>query len=126
MGIHLVCWRCGATLRKIPLPLTRLAQCPACSSDLHVCRLCRFYDLKVAGYCTHDTADPARDVDVANFCQHFRATPDAYTPSDKSKHTQAAAQFQALFASAAPATDTFPAADLTDAKSKFDALFKNK
>jgi len=124
MGSQLMCWRCGGALRKLPQPLTRLAQCPACSSDLHVCRMCRFYDLKVAGCCTHDLAIPAREVDVANFCQHFRATPGAYTPTDKSKHSQAVAQFQALFAVDTPASSNSLSAEPDDAKAKFDALFK--
>lgn len=126
MGSHLVCWRCGNSLKKVPLPLIRLAQCPACSSDLHVCRLCRFYDPKLSGHCNHDLAEPAREVDVANFCHYFRPTADAYMPPEKTKQAHAAAQLQALFGQHSSPDDPAHTDASADAKTKFDALFKTK
>ena len=126
MGIHLVCWRCGSYLEQVSQPLTRLAQCPACNVDLHVCRFCRFYNPKLSGFCQHDLAEPARDIGVANFCHYFRINPAAYIPPDKSRETQAIAQLQALFgeSTSTPNNDETGAAE--DAKSKFDTLFKDK
>ncbi len=126
MGTQLVCWRCGASLKKVPLPLIRLAQCPACASDLHVCRLCRFYDSKLSGHCSHDLAEPAREVDVANFCHHFRPIAGAFRPPEKTKQAQAATQFEALFGLNTNSDDPSQIDSSTDAKSKFDALFKDK
>lgn len=125
MRIHLVCWRCGKSLQHIPQPLTRLAQCPACNADLHVCRLCYFYDPKLSGHCNHELAEPARETDIANFCDYFRANPDAYTSPETSKHQQALAQFQELFSQNLSAAKESPSAEPTEAKSKFDALFKD-
>jgi len=43
-GFH--CWKCGAPLGDLPIPLSRIAECRACSASLHVCRMCLFYDTK--------------------------------------------------------------------------------
>ena len=47
----LSCWRCGAALAKLTLPLSRLDECPSCSMPLHVCRMCVHYDPAVARQC---------------------------------------------------------------------------
>lgn len=125
----LVCWRCGASLKELPKPLVRLAQCKVCSADLHVCRLCKFYNPNHFEKCDHELAEPAREVDVANFCHYFRPKPDAYNPKEKSKADDAMAQLKALFADTknedsilnkqAPEQPDNPAA-----KNKLDDLFK--
>jgi hypothetical protein len=74
-----VCWRCGEALRDdLPRIFPRLEKCRACSSDLHVCRMCRFYAPQYTTKCSHDRAEPAREIDIANFCAHFRLRPGAY------------------------------------------------
>jgi hypothetical protein len=73
MTPNLVCWRCGEPLRDdLPRIFPRLEKCLACSSDLHVCRMCRFYAPQYTTKCSHDRAEPAREIDIANFCSHFR------------------------------------------------------
>jgi hypothetical protein len=47
----LICWKCGASLAELPLPLGRLAECLACHAELHVCRMCEFYDPRVTNSC---------------------------------------------------------------------------
>ena len=47
----LVCWKCGASLAALSLPLRRQDECKACGAELHVCRLCEFYDTSVARSC---------------------------------------------------------------------------
>ena len=39
---ELSCWKCGASLAELTLPLRRLEECRACGAELHVCRLCGF------------------------------------------------------------------------------------
>lgn len=125
----LVCWRCGASLKDIPKPLVRLAQCKACGADLHVCRLCKFYNPNHFEKCDHEMAEPAREVDVANFCHYFRPKADAYIPQEKSRADDAMAQLKALFGDTADTTaeDDKQQAAKTEqdaAKEKFEALFK--
>jgi hypothetical protein len=40
----LICWKCGASLAELTLPLSRTDFCRACRAEVHVCRMCRFYD----------------------------------------------------------------------------------
>ena len=121
---NLVCWRCGASLKDLPLPITRLMQCKACNADLHVCRLCQFYNPRLHQKCNHDMAEPAREVDIANFCDYFKPRPDAFKPADKSSADAARAQLEALFGgddkAAAPDNEA-----QQSAQDKFDSLFKD-
>lgn len=76
----LVCWQCGATLEGLPLPLGRLEFCRACRAELHVCRMCRFYDTGVARHCREPVAEDVQDKTRANFCGYFQPRPDAWQP----------------------------------------------
>lgn len=124
--MDLVCWRCGASLKDIPTPLTRLAQCKSCGADLHVCRLCKFYNPNHLEKCDHDMAEPAREVDVANFCHYFRPRPDACNTQEKSRADDAMAQLKALFGDTEVTHKSNQNKDASKEadKAKFDDLFK--
>ncbi len=97
MAKELVCWQCGASLKSVPLPLSRLAECPRCRADLHVCRMCKHYDTRYIGECRHDRADRVLDKTHANFCTHFRPRPDAHDPAANAEADAARARLEALF-----------------------------
>ncbi|MDX1594753.1 MAG: hypothetical protein R3298_10905, partial [Gammaproteobacteria bacterium] len=100
-----VCWRCGAPLRDdLPRIFPRLEKCLACGSDLHVCRQCRFYAPQYTTKCSHDRAEPAREVDVANFCAHFRLRTGAYAGGADAT-ARARDRLDAMFGAVAPGTD---------------------
>ncbi len=100
----LSCWKCGATLDGVPMPLSRLSECLSCRAELHVCRLCEFYDTKAAQACREPLAEEVKDKTRANFCEHFYPRPDAYTtPEAPGAPPQEA--LAALFGDA-PAGDT--------------------
>jgi hypothetical protein len=80
MAHTLVCWKCGASLAALSLPLLRRDECPACRAELHVCRMCRDYDTSKAKHCREPTADEVSDKQHANFCDHFAPREGAYTP----------------------------------------------
>ena len=42
---ELVCWKCGASLADLTLPLLRLEECRKCGAELHVCKLCEWYSV---------------------------------------------------------------------------------
>jgi hypothetical protein len=65
------CWKCGAPLAELSLPVGRTDYCRACRAEVHVCRMCRFYDLSKAKQCAEPIADPVRDKERANFCGYF-------------------------------------------------------
>jgi len=122
----LLCWRCGASLKDLPKPLTRLSQCKACGADLHVCRLCRYYNPKHFEKCDHDMAEPAREVDVANFCHYFRPTPQAYKPEEKHRADAAMHQLKALFGDEPDnnAAESEQEQELEAARARLEDLFK--
>ena len=100
MNDALVCWKCGASLEALVLPLARLAECPACSADLHVCRMCEFYDTGSSGSCREPVADDVPEKERANFCGYFRPRPGAHDPGNEAEAEAARAQLEALFGDA--------------------------
>ncbi len=96
----LVCWKCGAPLGDEPLPLGRRAECRSCRAELHVCRMCRFYDTAVATACREPVADPVQDKTRANFCGYFEVRPDAWRPVDGTRARAAGEELAALFGEA--------------------------
>lgn len=125
MATDLVCWRCGERLRDdLPRIFPRLEQCRGCGSDLHVCRMCRFYAPQYPSNCSHEQAEPARAADLANFCPHFCLRPGAYDGGDAGAaraHDALAALFGGEAATAAegrPAT-----AEATDPLAGLQSLF---
>jgi len=76
----LVCWKCGASLADLSLPLSRTDECRTCRAELHVCRLCRFYDTSKAKSCSEPVADEVNDKTRANFCGYFEAAGRRFKP----------------------------------------------
>jgi hypothetical protein len=93
----LACYRCGASLAALTLPLARLDECPQCRVHLHVCRMCTHYAPRLTDACDEDDAIEVRDKQSANFCDYFRPNPGAYTTKDNEAETAARAQLSALF-----------------------------
>jgi ribosomal protein L40E len=94
-GEELICWRCGASLATLSLPLGRRDECPECHAELHVCRLCAFFDPRVAKQCREPVAEEVMDKERANFCGYFEPRPGAYEAKPSS--TPARAELEALF-----------------------------
>lgn len=76
--MSLVCWKCGASLAGMLLPLARRETCPSCRTDLHVCRMCRHYDAHRAGQCRELAAERVADKVRANHCGWFVPRLGAY------------------------------------------------
>ncbi|MFC1750034.1 hypothetical protein ACFL2V_14640 [Pseudomonadota bacterium] len=97
MGQGVVCWKCGASLRKLGLPLGRFDLCPECRNDLHVCRLCRSYHSNVSGKCSKEEAGYVADKEQANYCQYFKARPNAYEAINAESEVQLNSELASLF-----------------------------
>ena len=127
MSDELVCWRCGESLADLPLPLARLAECRACNSELHVCRMCRYYDTSVAKSCREPVAEEVSDKERANFCGWFMAKPRAYVPGSERQPATAQAALDALFGGP-PSSAGQPAPDAgdpaADARRELEDLFR--
>lgn len=112
MNDSLVCWRCGASIADWPLPLSRTAECKQCRADLHVCKLCEYFDPRLGKQCREPIAEEVQNKDRANFCGYFSAKANAFHPADHHAQHAARAQLDTLFG-ATPVAQ----ADACDAKS---------
>ena len=120
---ELVCWKCGASLAELTLPLRRLEECKQCSAELHVCKLCEWYSVAVAKQCREPIAEEVKDKERANFCDYFKPRPGAYVKADVTAATQAKSALDALFGGGAGASAAEPSA-ADRAKAELDKLFK--
>ena len=84
-------------MADIPLPLPRLSKCRSCKSDLHVCRMCEFYDPTVNNSCREPIAEQVGDKRHANFCGYLQPAVDAYTMQDESRISAARSELNELF-----------------------------
>jgi len=129
--MDLTCWKCGESLGELPLPLARREECRACGADLHVCRMCEFYDTSVAKSCREPVAEEVKDKERANFCDYFRPRPDAYAPASSGAADAARAELEALFGVESPPPQGPDVAAAKDrergeaeaAKRRLDAMF---
>jgi hypothetical protein len=115
MNEGLVCWKCGAELKGVILPLSRREVCAACNAEQHVCKLCRHYDPRAADMCREERADTVSNKERANFCDYFAPAAGAYKPV----RTAGAAAAAALFGDQ-PATSSSPA---DKARAELEKLF---
>jgi len=97
MEADLVCWRCGISIIDLPMPLARIAECRSCHAELHVCKLCEFYDTHVADQCREPVADYVKEKQRANFCDYFRPRPGAFNPAGNGQAKVANNELNALF-----------------------------
>jgi len=98
MAAHnLVCWKCGADLAALTLPLMRRDECPSCRAELHVCRMCVDYDPQVAKHCREPTAEEVSDKTHSNFCDFFKPRPGAYIAPNTLAAERARSELDKLF-----------------------------
>jgi ribosomal protein L40E len=103
MAESLVCWKCGASLAALSQPFGRAEVCPACKTDVHVCRQCVFFDPAVSKQCRETIADDVRDKERSNFCGYFKPKSNAYRQVDAAPSRAA---LDALFGASGSATST--------------------
>ncbi len=97
MAHNLCCYRCGASLAALSLPLSRQDECPDCGNYLHVCKMCRHFDTTVPRQCREDGADDVTDKDRLNFCDWFVPSESAFDAKRKDEEDQARSALDALF-----------------------------
>ncbi|MDJ0795136.1 MAG: hypothetical protein QNI98_12965 [Woeseiaceae bacterium] len=97
MSHSLACYRCGASLAVLSLPLSRHDQCPNCSADLHVCKMCIHFDERVPRKCREDGAEDVTEKERPNFCDWFKPSDTAFDPARKSEADAAKDALAALF-----------------------------
>lgn len=102
------CYRCGESLEKLSLPLSRRDECPSCTVHVHVCRMCIYFDPLVTKQCLEDDAEEVIDKVKVNFCEWFKPSATAFDPAGAEKETLARTELASLFSdepAAAPESD---------------------
>ena len=97
MAASLHCYRCGASLEALSLPLARLDECPKCRAQVHVCRMCTRFTTRLPKGCTEEDAPDVRDKKSANFCDYFKPNPAAFDPAEQTAEAAARSALDALF-----------------------------
>lgn len=118
MAHSVVCYRCGHSLAGFSLPLARQDVCPACRSELHVCRMCRHFDEGAHDQCLVEEAETVREKTRANFCDWFVAAERSWDPTAAREADDAAARLEELFGGEDAAAADPDADPLRDAAEK--------
>lgn len=118
MSHDIVCYRCGTSLASLSLPLSRQDSCPRCSVHLHVCKMCRHYDVSVPGQCREDDAEDVVEKERLNFCEWFVPAEGAFDAAAKAEADRSRQALDGLFGDGEVESDTSDAA-LTDAEKLF-------
>lgn len=117
----LQCWKCGASLEHLSLPLRRQDECRECGAELHVCKLCEWYSISVAKHCREPIAEEVRDKERANFCDYFKPKQDVYSDAGRVAADKARSELDALFGG----TES-QGSSVDDSKAKLEELFGKK
>ena len=118
MTHSLACFRCGASLAALSLPIDRRDECPDCSIHLHVCKMCVYFDPGVAKQCREDDAEEVFDKEKVNFCEWYEPAADAFDPVRAGRADTAQSDLAALFGDESD-RQTAPDAELKDAEDLF-------
>ena len=119
MTHDLKCYRCGASLAELSLPISRQDACPSCSVYLHVCKMCEFYDPAVPKQCREDDAEEVFDKEKFNYCEWWKPGDAVF---DKARAQEEAGAKDALAALFEAGDSGKP--DRDDQLSEADKLFK--
>ena len=69
--MDIFCYQCCNKLEwKSFVP--RSEECPHCYADIHVCRMCKFYDRSCYNECREPSAERVINKEKANFCDYFK------------------------------------------------------
>lgn len=122
MNEAFVCWRCGATLIELILPMSRREDCPNCAADQHVCKMCQHYAPNLSDGCSEERAEDVSDKESANFCDYFSPMTGAYTTKSASNEA-ARAQLDDMFGDSDAPAAAEDQSEAAKARAELDNLF---
>ena len=123
MSDKMCCWKCGAVLIDLILPMSRREECASCGADQHVCRLCRNFDPQVSDQCQEDRAPAVTDKESANFCDYFAPRPGAFKAKDSDPERAARVQLAELFGDQLPEQKEENQSSKARAQAEWEKLF---
>lgn len=116
----ILCWRCGAPLAEDLFPVRREEVCEACDADLHVCKLCKFYNPSVSDGCDEPIAAAVTNKERANFCDYLKPSAHAYRAKADDPVIRSRTELDALFGDA---SSTAASPDANANHGELDRLF---
>ena len=119
MAESIDCFRCGASLSALTLPISRRDLCPACSAAVHVCRMCSNFARDAIGQCVEEDAEEVLDKESSNYCEWFKPRANAFDAAERKQKEQAAAELGALFGDTAVGSESTDSAS-AEAEKLFD------
>ena len=114
------CWRCGAQLTEDQLPVRRAELCMACNADLHVCKMCGFFNPSVANACEEIIATAVSNKERSNYCEYFKPSLRAYKGGADGAAARARNELEQLFGAQAGDAASSPGAQK---QSELERLF---
>lgn len=67
------CFACEHSLDfKLEEKISLREECPKCGQDIHVCKMCKFYDVNSYNECKEPMSDRIVDKEKANYCDYFK------------------------------------------------------
>ncbi|MGI9283944.1 MAG: hypothetical protein ACR2P1_00995 [Pseudomonadales bacterium] len=115
-----VCWRCGAHLVELILPMSRREECPSCAVDQHVCKMCQSYAPNLSDGCSEERAEEVTDKERANFCDYFSPMTNVYKAKESPDSTE---QLDDLFGDSDAPSTTADQSEAAKARAELDNLF---
>jgi hypothetical protein len=95
----MICWKCATEVAEISgaQKVLRADSCPKCSSDLHACKNCRFYDRQYHNECRETQAEWVTDKERANYCDYFAPSTRTAEGTSGPSNDQVKSAFDGLF-----------------------------
>ena len=103
------------------VPFARVDECPGCRADLHVCRMCEFFDPGVRRGCKEPVAEEVSDRERANFCGYFTPVAGLGPGAEDGSSQTARAELGTFFG--LPSSSTASPDDAGEARRRLDELF---
>jgi hypothetical protein len=79
------------------LPVRRAELCVSCNADLHVCKMCGFFNPSVANACEETIATAVSNKERSNYCEYFKPSVHAYKGGTASAAARARSELEQLF-----------------------------
>jgi hypothetical protein len=117
----LYCWKCNHSLEDVLQLFSRMAKCKSCKCDLHVCRMCEFYDTTVSNACREPIAEKVSDKVRSNFCGYFQPVENIKTGNSEALDSNKAS-LESLF-DLEEGSSKLSSNDADQSKQELDVLF---
>lgn len=87
-----VCYACHKELvLEVTAKISKNEECDYCYADLHVCRMCEFYEPTAYNECRESNAERILEKEKANFCEYFVLKGGAVNKEEEKKNLYSAA-----------------------------------